>query len=103
MSCFAVEAVAAIGKRTGPAFVSRRDGSCSYEDVTTPVYPESPRGELFRAHRVALGVSLRQAADALGLSAVEVSGLEHGRYVFTDAGEWDRAEILLQARAPRRA
>jgi hypothetical protein len=101
MSRFAVEAVASTGKRTGPAFVSRADGSCSYEDLTVPTYPPSPRGELFRAHRVALGVSLRQAADALGLSAVEVSGLEFGRYVFADAADWDRAESFLQSRSRR--
>jgi hypothetical protein len=58
-------------------------------------YPHSPRGDNLREMRVASRVTLREAADALGLRAEELSGLEHGRYCFADASAWESAMVTI--------
>jgi hypothetical protein len=73
-------------------FVTRGDG-CGTERVTIPEYPPSPGGEALRTLRVKLGLSLRDAARALGVTAVEMSGVERGSY---RPESWAGAAALLQ-------
>ena len=97
MAPFVLISVEQIGTRQGPAFVTRESG-CSLENVMIPVYPPSPRGErLFsrRIHRTEH--TLREAARLFGLTAVELSGLEHGWYTLGSDAEWDRMEAALVA------
>jgi hypothetical protein len=50
--------------------------------------------ERLRNIRVDAGLTLRQAARRIGMSAENLSGLEHGRYTLKD-GNWDGLEALL--------
>lgn len=52
-------------------------GMVPYEVKT---YPRSRRGQHLRSAREALGKTMGQAARQLGISVVELSGLELGRY-----------------------
>lgn len=94
---FTVVPVTPTGTHTGPAFVTERRGRCSYRDITTPVYPPSPQGEDLRRARVVYGLSLREVATALQLSAEQVNGLERGRYAFDNGDDWARALEVLGA------
>jgi hypothetical protein len=76
-----VEPVHPIGLRKTVAFVTRAD-SCALEDVAVPVYPKNPHAEELRRRRIALGFSLGDGASVLGITAAEMSGLEHGRMEF---------------------
>jgi hypothetical protein len=82
--------------RRGPAFVTRSRG-CGLEDVRTPVYNVSaPARELARL-RSERGIGLRDAAAALGIRAVELSGLERGRFEPEDSGDWALMTSRLKA------
>lgn len=69
------------------------------EEIEMPVYPEATRiaGERLRGARVSMRIGLREASQRLGLSAVELCGVERGEL----AGDVD-AMILVLA-APARA
>lgn len=75
------------GYERSAAFVTRARG-CTLEDVRTPVYPVSARAGALRVLRRTKGLGLRDAASLLGIRAVELSGLERGRLVPEDEGEW---------------
>lgn len=67
------------------------------EVVTLPVYPPSPHGAELRQLRTLLGLSIGEAARALGVSAVELSDLERGRRVPVDPSDWKPARAVLSA------
>lgn len=50
------------------------------------VYPESPAGEALRKARVERSIGLHQLATATGLTARELSELEHGKATTTPEG-----------------
>ncbi len=97
---FAVVEVAATGTETSNAFVMRSGGDCKFQPLTEPTYPPHPEGEAFRAQRVHYGWSLRRAAEALGLSPLQVSGLEFGRYTFVDPNDWNEARDFFAKFSP---
>lgn len=84
-----------VEQRTTMAFVDRRDDSApyglrgSFEEVTLPTFAPSPSGERLRKSRVMVDLSIGDAARTLGITAAELSGLEHGRYDLS-AEDWDR-------------
>ncbi len=94
---FQIKKVAPIGTRTGVAFVNRGDGRGGAEMVTSDVYPPDPRGDVLRKARVSAKpfVRLGSGAARLGLTAEQLSGLEHGRYAFVDEDDWQRAADVL--------
>ena len=93
---FATVAVEPVGHTTGPAFVHRASG-CSFEHVTVPSYPPSPRGQRLRDARVlGSGCSLREAAKRLGMKPVDYSAIEHGSAVFVDDADWAQAERIIR-------
>lgn len=101
---FVVATVEPIGDRVGVAFVCLAAGTGGFRNMVSNVYPESPRGEALRVARLAAGQTLGSAARALGMSPVDLSGLEMGRRTLDDAGEWDRATaIILPAEQAERA
>jgi len=82
-----LEMVEPIGMRRTQAFVNRGhadDGTPighSFEEIDMPMYPDDARlaGRELREIRVALGLSLRDAARAIGISVAQVSDIERGR------------------------
>jgi hypothetical protein len=98
---FQIKKVEPIGKRKGGAFVSRTNGTGGYEILEFNVYPDAPGGEALRAARVDRElrhhVTLRIGAARLGLTAEQLSGIEHGRYTFVDPADFDRAAEVLRA------
>lgn len=85
-----------IRHRRGVAFVTRARG-CGLEDVRTPSYDVRPEAHALAALRKEAGLGLHDAASKLGMRAVELSGLEHGRLVPEDRGEWARLTAALKA------
>lgn len=86
--------VAPIATRTGGAFVGRADGSGGYEQVTTNVYPSSPKGVALRTMRVERAkMSLGEASTVLGINPVGLSALENG----SATCDWDEASERLLA------
>lgn len=82
--------VSPIGTRRAGGFQHHTDGSVTTE-WDEPVYQPHPQGKALRDERVAAKMGLRAASTLLGLSPEIVSGLEHGRYTFVDADDWDIA------------
>lgn len=62
--------------------------------VETSTYPSTFMGEFLRKLRVRRKLNLREAGDALGLSIVEFSELERGRYTLS-ADDWCRAVAAI--------
>lgn len=87
------------GYERGPAFVTRARG-CGLEDVRTPVYEKGSNAAALRLLRTHAKLGLRDAASALGISAVELSGLERGRLVPEDKNDWLK---MLETMAHRRS
>jgi Helix-turn-helix len=73
-----VDGVDAAGKRFGRV-----------QEMRMPEYPPSPQGMILRAVRLDEGIILREAARRCGLSAVEYSGLENGKFQLSDE-DWKR-------------
>jgi hypothetical protein len=86
------------GYERSPAFVTRARG-CELEDVRSPVYRVSARAGALRTLRQGARLGLRDAASELGVSAVELSGLERGRLVPEDEKEWPKMMETLDRRA----
>jgi ribosome-binding protein aMBF1 (putative translation factor) len=82
--------VASTGKRTAAGLV-RRAGGCKVENVEVDVYPESPYAHPLVTARRTAGLSVRQAANRVGLSPREFSDLEAGRATFNDASDCETA------------
>ena len=88
-------AVQPTGTRTSPAFVCPG----GFRDVTTDVYPESPRGDELRMLRINHPtMQRREVANALGLSLSDHSALENGRMTLSD-DEWAQALATVRALA----
>jgi hypothetical protein len=81
------------------AFVTRTNGNCGFELMDFDVHPQSPRGRAFRDMREQCRLSMRDAAKALGITAVQVSGLERGSFTLTPEG-WNEAERIVRATPP---
>lgn len=93
-----------VGHTIAPAFVDWYDAQAGQmrgelRMVERDVYEGT--GEVFRQARMDAGLSLRQAAERLGLSPAQMSSLEHGQMVPEDADEHARALRLLAARLER--
>lgn len=84
-----------VSYRRGAAFVTRARG-CGLEDVRTPVYTLSRQATDLATYRKELGLGLRDAANRIGIRAVELSGLEHGRLVPEDPSDWERMMGALE-------
>lgn len=70
-------------------------GPAGCQVVTTKTYPITPEARNFRRARVDAGMSLRDAACALELSAVDVSAVERGSKVPEDwSAFWKKAGLL---------
>lgn len=88
-----------LGERETVAFVTRAGRCGGVERMVTLVRPPSPNGDRLREVRTRLGLSLGQAADALGLRPSELSGLELGAKVPVGERAWDRIFAALAAAA----
>lgn len=76
-----------VGKRTATAFGV-------HGPIELPEYPPSPQGRAFRDARVAAGLTIREMAKRIGLSAVHVSDVERGAAVPEDWASFWRASEL---------
>ncbi|SRR5258706_14950829 len=93
-----------VAKKAPVAFESsmalfKRATGCSFEPYDRPVYRRDPRGAALRVLRVELKVSFLMGADWLGISVVEMSGLERGSHTFVDDADWECAFAVLRTRA----
>lgn len=88
-----------IGTHECPAFVEHKDGSGSFEILKVPTYEPSPEGKRLRELRCKLHLTLRQAAEALGCSVVEVGELERGISEPAPPATWDEAWQALKRAA----
>ena len=84
-----------VGYHRGAAFVTRTRG-CALEDVRTPQYWVSQAALDLADYRKELGLGLSVAANKIGIRAVELSGLEHGRYVPEEPGAWAKMMEALE-------
>ncbi len=87
--------VPACGTKVGYGHVADRAGHY-WGEIGLPAYPDSPQGRELRDLRVRLGLSLRQACAALGLSAVDCSLLERGGAEC----DWEEAARRLREAKP---
>jgi hypothetical protein len=87
--------VDAIGRERG--FGHKSDGTPIYE-WEIDIFPPSPNGKKLRELRNELDLGLRESAKALGISATDLSSLEHGR---ATCAEWE--ELFQALREVRRA
>lgn len=78
-----LRAVTPIGQKQGYGFACGPNGG-GLALLTTDEYPPHPTGQLVRDLRVTLGIALRDASKALGLTAVELSSLERGSAELAD-------------------
>lgn len=81
----------------GPCISEREGLPCGVAEV--PEWAPLPedacdRAEGLRRLRIELGLGLRAAAAALGLTPVELSGIERGRL---DVDDWDGLRAALRA------
>ena len=53
-----------------------------------PLYPISPVGGVLRVLRSSLGLNLREGAEILGISVIDMSGLERGSRTLSDPKRW---------------
>jgi hypothetical protein len=94
---FAVEDVEPIGTRTTFAHVNTTDPRThGFRNIDLPVYPDTSFGDALRAARVGLGYGLRAASRALGIPAVDLSGVESGSKRFRNLGDYVRAVDVLR-------
>lgn len=91
-----------VGSHESLAFVNPPPpGTCGPTQVTVKDYPPSPCGEALFHTRLGFDLGLRAAAEVLGLRAVDLSALEHGRATLS-ADDWCRAWVALAADWRRR-
>ena len=70
---------------------------CHHLEAEGEVYPPSP-GEHLAVYRRSLSLSVRDAAEALGISPTELTGLERGRLTLGTLIAWETvAEMLDEA------
>ena len=89
-----LEKVASTGATRTLAFVDYADRSGEMKEVDLLVYPPHPQGDRLREARVQVSVSMGELAKVLGITAAELSGLEHGSYT-TDQAGWDECWTAL--------
>lgn len=84
-----------------PAFVHRTSGRSGLEMVVPTRYPASPEGDALRELRLDLQLGIGVAARRCGLSPVEWSGLENGKYTLS-VEDWTalRAKLSGAVHAP---
>jgi len=68
-----------------------------------PCYAPSPPGLVLRELRCALRLSLGEAARRLGLTVVELSGLERGSHTLSEDAAWRDLAVALSDREIRPA
>lgn len=90
-----------VGSHESLAFVNPPPPDGGLQRVTVRDYPASPCGEALLHTRLGFDLGLRSAASVLGLSAVDLSALEHGRATLS-ADDWCRAWCELAADWRRR-
>lgn len=73
------EPIAPIGTETVYCHQNTGDEPHLWGALELPTYPPSPEGEALQELRMQLGLGVRDAAHALGLSVVEYCNLERGR------------------------
>lgn len=79
--------VASIGVTVSPGFAcGGKDGG--FRMLQMPEYPPHPEGEMLRDLRVSFQIGLREAADAMGVSATDLSALERGSKAAEDTAGW---------------
>jgi hypothetical protein len=71
---------------------------CVLDVFESPQYPAHPQGRALRDARVDAHMSLGELARALGIRAVELSELEHGRLT-TDAPGWEECMAAVKGAA----
>jgi hypothetical protein len=62
-------------------------GYHALQEILTPVYPCNGYGSLLRAARLDRRISIRAAAERLGISCAQLSGLEFGKFTLSQT-EW---------------
>lgn len=87
--------VQAIGKRTSDAILCG-PGGCTVATVESDVYSPSPEREALRTMRLDLGLSLRQAAQRVGLLPRTLSDLEQGRRTLASQTDWPLLMVALR-------
>lgn len=97
----AIIPVAPVGSHESLAFVNPPPPSGGLQRVKVTDYPPSPRGEALLLTRLGFDLGLRAAAEVLGLRAVDLSALEHGRATLS-ADDWLRVWCELAADWRRR-
>ena len=68
---------------------------CGQTGGAVPVYPDSPRGAKLRAIRLNARLGLNDAAERLGVTAVELSAVERGAAIL-DEDDWKSACRILE-------
>lgn len=97
-----LEDVEPTGEAMSAAFVDRRCDSHwsgirgSVERISRKIYPRSLEGKLLREMREGLGLSMGDAARALGLSVVEVSAIETGSKRPKHQDGWAQIEAVMR-------
>jgi hypothetical protein len=74
-------------------FIRARTGGMREVDV--PEYPDSPNGLKLRDIRLTRGIGLRDGARILGISVIEFSSLETGRFTLPDE-QWPVVFKILE-------
>lgn len=82
-----------------PALVQRTDGTGGLEMVQSERFPASPDGAALRELRTDRQLSMGAAARLFGLSPVEWSGLENGKYTLS-AEDWQALRAKLTEARP---
>lgn len=77
--------------------IGHGEGGCQIVDI--PLYPRTEEAKCLRELRIANGVTLREGADVLGISVVELSSLERGRLRLADSYDWKIVYDLIECAA----
>lgn len=86
-----ISPVAPIGHSVKRFLVSYANGHGVFEERDTDDFPPSPEGTALKEERRQLGLSLGEAARALGISVSALSDLEHGEATC----DWAQASATL--------
>lgn len=87
------------GTRTAEGFMMSNDGRCTQGAITIPDYPRTPEAENLRGKRIQLGMTLRMAAAALGLTPVQLGEVERGQARPASPADWGRMMAQLERAA----
>jgi hypothetical protein len=88
-------AVEPTGHHDCPAFVDYADGHGEFKILREPYYPKSPRGRAVRDRR-GDRISMGHAAHALGITVVQLCGIEQsGAFTLSEA-DWQTLERVVE-------